>query len=243
MTREYRPSRHIKTENLTVQSIFIEVYPSPDPNSQQSNHISVSLDRIATVTSINQYWGTFLYLIAHAQQAKTILELGSCAGISGCYLAASPYCQKFITVEGSSSLAKIAESNLNEVSHNFILFNTLFDAALDQILPNLAQTIDVTYIDGNHEKRATLDYFERLKPHLSQNGIVLFDDIHWTTDMEEAWQMITQCHGFSYTIDLGRIGLGIWNRKPAHTKTYSLATYTDYWQRGKPKIYQKNLKS
>ena len=120
---------------------------------------------------------------------------------------------------------------------------SIFDAALDQILPNLAQTIDVTYIDGNHEKRATLDYFERLKPHLSQNGIVLFDDIHWTTDMEEAWQMITQCHGFSYTIDLGRIGLGIRNRKTAHTKTYSLATYTDYWQRGKPKIYQKNLKS
>ncbi len=24
--------------------------------------------------------------------------------------------------------------------------------------------------------------------------------------MEEAWQMITQCQGLSYTIDLGRIG-------------------------------------
>jgi hypothetical protein len=140
-------------------------------------------------------------------------------------------------------LAKIAESNLSQMSNNFDLFNTLFDFALDQILPNLTQTIDVAYIDGNHEKTATLNYLERLKPHLSQNGIVLFDDIHWTKDMEEAWQVIYQCQGFSYTIDLGRIGLGVWDGKIAHPKTYSLATYTDYWQRGKPKIYQKDFKS
>jgi hypothetical protein len=123
------------------------------------------------------------------------------------------------------------------------IVKNLFDSALDQTLPNFTQTIDVAYIDGNQEKTATFNYLELLRPHLSRSGIVLFDDIHWTKDMEDAWQVISQCQGFSYTIDLGRIGLGVWDGKTAHPKTYSLAIYTDYSQRGKPKIYQKDFKS
>jgi predicted O-methyltransferase YrrM len=212
---------------------LIQIYPSPEPNCQQGQPITVSLSRIATVTSINSYWGTFLYLVTHAQKAKTILELGSCAGISGCYLASSPYCQEFITVECSPSLAKIAQSNLEKVSNRFTLTNNSFDPALVQILSNLTQTIDVAYIDGNHEKIATLHYLERLKPYLSPQAILLFDDIHWTKDMEEAWQIISKSQIFSYTIDLGRLGLCIYNQEINDPKIYSLATYTNDWKRGK----------
>src|SRR5215210_1798136 len=48
--------------------------------------------QIAHGVSISLEWGIFLYLCSQSFRARTVLELGSCAGISGCYLASSEYC-------------------------------------------------------------------------------------------------------------------------------------------------------
>jgi hypothetical protein len=59
-----------------------------------------SLTEIARISSVQPLWGAFLFLCAKTCGARTILELGGAAGISGCYLASSPKCKRFITVEG-----------------------------------------------------------------------------------------------------------------------------------------------
>ena len=77
-----------------------------------------SLFETAHVSSVSALWGTFLYLCASARRAETILELGSGAGISGCYLGSAPSCRRFITVEGSADRARLAEAHLRQIVGN-----------------------------------------------------------------------------------------------------------------------------
>jgi predicted O-methyltransferase YrrM len=49
---------------------------------------------------------------------------------------------------------------------------------------------DLIYFDGNHQKEATLHYFEKLLPLAHNDSVFIFDDIHWSGEMEEAWEQI-----------------------------------------------------
>jgi len=181
-----------------------------------------SLPQIAYESSVLPRWGTFLYLCANATRAKTILELGSSAGISGCYLASARDCQRFITVEGSSELAKLAEANLSRVGRNFDVVNASFTDALDRILPALRHRVDMAYIDGDKQKHALCRSFERLAPHLNSGSVVVFDDIHWSSEMRETWQVLRRWKGFSYAINAGRFGVCFWTGDRVEAKTFDL---------------------
>jgi predicted O-methyltransferase YrrM len=223
---------------------YVTVYTSPRP-AETSNASTgrptpgdlqtVALRTIANTASVLPYWGTFLYLCVRARHAKTILELGGCAGISGCYLAAAPDCRTFITIEGSPALASLAKSNLRQVANNFVVINNLFDTALDELLPSYTDGFDLVHIDGQHEKSSTLHYLERLVPHLQRGSLLAFDDIRWTVDMWETWQLLCARKGMACTIDVGRYGLCLWDGETPSPRNYHFAKFTDLWRKGKPR--------
>ena len=66
-------------------------------------------------------------------------------------------------------------------------------------------------MDGNHRKIATLNYFSYLKTKCAPASIIIFDDIHWSLEMEEAWEQIKQEESVTLTIDLFFIGLVFFN--------------------------------
>ncbi len=156
-------------------------------------------------------WGAFLHLCAKSIRAQAILEMGACAGISGCYLASSPDCRQFVTIEGSPALAQLAEKSLSKVTCNAVVHNALFDAGLDQIFSQLQHPIDFAFIDGHHEKLATIHYFQRLQPKLNTPSMVVFDDISWSGNMRDAWRIIAASEGLTHAIDLGNVGVCIWD--------------------------------
>lgn len=193
------------------------------PAYPQTGHKRLrSLNEVAHVSSVLPQWGTFLYLCANSVGAKTILELGTGAGISGCYLASGVKCQRFITIEGSPGRARLAETHLRQVANNFEVLNASFSEALDKVLPTLQEGIDLAYIDGGKDKRSILRYFERLTPCLNEGCIVVFDDIHWSSDMWGMWQIASRWKGFSYTVNAGRFGVCVWSGGAVHPKTYGL---------------------
>ncbi|MEP6260319.1 MAG: class I SAM-dependent methyltransferase [Gillisia sp.] len=57
------------------------------------------------------------------------------------------------------------------------------------------------YFDGNHQKEATLKYFEMLLPLAHNDSVFIFDDIHWSKGMEEAWEEIKAHPRVQVTID------------------------------------------
>ena len=69
------------------------------------------------------------------------------------------------------------------------------------------QIFDLVYFDGNHSKKATLDYFEALLPTISNDSVWIFDDIHWSAEMEEAWGIIKNHPKVSVTIDTFQWGI------------------------------------
>jgi predicted O-methyltransferase YrrM len=67
--------------------------------------------------------------------------------------------------------------------------------------------VDLLFVDGNHRKEATLEYFNIFLEKATPQSIFIFDDIHWSKEMEEAWKLIQQHNSVTLTIDLFFLGM------------------------------------
>ncbi|HSP12266.1 MAG TPA: class I SAM-dependent methyltransferase, partial [Salegentibacter sp.] len=81
---------------------------------------------------------------------------------------------------------------------------------------NKQQTsFDLIYFDGHHTKEATLKYFELLLPTAHNESVFIFDDIHWSRGMEEAWEMIKKHPEVRVSIDTFYLGLIFFRKEQA----------------------------
>ncbi len=167
---------------------------------------------IATTSLTNKKFGELLFRLVNYYQLNQILELGTSLGISALYLAKANPQAKLTTIEGSPAIAEKAQQIFSSFeAENIRLINLEFSKALD-MLDNSPSTFDLVYIDGNHQMQPTLDYFYRIKEkHASPSTIFIFDDIHWSSDMEAAWKTIQNDASVTATIDLFFKGLAFLN--------------------------------
>ena len=56
-------------------------------------------------------------------------------------------------------------------------------------------------------RQATLNYFEQCIPYINNNSLFIFVDIHWSEEMEEAWEEIKKNKNVTLTVDLFQLGL------------------------------------
>lgn len=148
-----------------------------------------------------------IYRLAHDISPKNIIELGTCLGITTAYLAKAAPKANVITIEGCPETALIAAENLHKLGINNV---ELITGNFDELLPQLIdkeEKLDFIFIDGNHRKDATLNYFNWSLPKLSPNSLMIFDDIYWSKGMKEAWQLIKDHPQVTVTVDLFWIGL------------------------------------
>lgn len=110
-----------------------------------------------------------------------------------------------ISIEGCEATARIAQKNLAQAGFSNIEVKVgEFSEVLDS-LP--AEKFDFIYIDGNHRKLPTLDYFEYALNHSTENAFIVFDDIHWSDEMEDAWEIIRQDERINLSMDLFKLGI------------------------------------
>jgi predicted O-methyltransferase YrrM len=148
-----------------------------------------------------------LFRMAQYYQPKTILELGTSFGITTAYLAAGNTTAKVYTCEGAKNIATIAQQTFNNLHlKNIALTEGDFTNTLPPLLAQL-KNIDFAFVDGNHRKAPTLNYFQQLLNYSTASTILIFDDIHWSAEMEEAWEQIKQHANVTLTIDLFFIGI------------------------------------
>ena len=62
-------------------------------------------------------------------------------------------------------------------------------------------------MDGNHRKEPTLRYFRLILEKINNNSVIIVDDIHWSSEMEEAWEEIKSDPAVHMSIDLFFMGL------------------------------------
>ncbi|TDG38000.1 SAM-dependent methyltransferase [Pedobacter changchengzhani] len=148
-----------------------------------------------------------IYRFAKSTSPKTCLELGTCLGITTAYLSLSAPDGDIITIEGCPETAKVAYQNFKDLElDNIELHVGNFDEIFPQVLQDQKE-LDFVYIDGNHRKDATLNYFKLCLPKVTENTLLIFDDIYWSKGMKEAWNKIKNHPDVTITIDLFWIGL------------------------------------
>lgn len=162
---------------------------------------------IANSSLKRKKYAQLLLRIARYYQSKNIVELGTSFGISTCYLASANKNSKVTTFEGAHHIANIAIDNFKQAGLNNIeLIEGNFEKTLPEIIDKI-ENVDLLFIDGNHRKKATLEYFDIFLKKSNTQSIFIFDDIHWSEEMEEAWKLIQQHDSVTLTIDLFFIGL------------------------------------
>ena len=68
-------------------------------------------------------------------------------------------------------------------------------------------SVDFAFIDGNHRKEPTERYFKELLAKINNDSILVFDDIHWSSEMEAAWGAVKNNAAVTCSIDLFFIGI------------------------------------
>jgi predicted O-methyltransferase YrrM len=151
--------------------------------------------------------GQLLFRIARYYRPGTILELGTSLGLSTAYLAAGAPDAVLYSIEGSGTVAAIAGRNLHSLGlgHAEVLTGH-FDEVLGSLLER-AGPIDLAFVDGNHRYEPTLRYFDTLVRHSRPSAALIFDDIHWSREMEQAWESIRKDPRVYLTVDLFFIGI------------------------------------
>jgi predicted O-methyltransferase YrrM len=150
--------------------------------------------------------GQLLFRVARHYRPGTIVELGTSLGLSTAYLAWGAPDAKVWTIEGSAAIAKTATDNLRGLGlGNVELSIGNFDDLLDPGLGRMGP-IDLAFVDGNHRREPTLRYFDALIRHCGRSAVIIFDDIHWSLEMEQAWESIRKDSRVYLTIDLFFIG-------------------------------------
>src|SRR5690606_27680778 len=114
---------------------------------------------------------------------------------------------KITTIEGCLQTAAVAQENfdkLNLTNINLVVGN------FDQQLPPVTESenqLDFVFVAGNHRKDTTLNYFNWCLPKVTENSLLIFNDIYGSERRKEAWTQIKAHPDVTVTIDLFWIGL------------------------------------
>jgi predicted O-methyltransferase YrrM len=167
-----------------------------------------SIGQIASSSLKKPKYAQLLYRLVKYFQPQQVLELGTSLGITTAYLAAAKPAANVITMEGSVSIAEVARQNFQQLGlQNIKTITGNFDDTLPATVNELTFHPDFVFVDGNHRKEPTLNYFNQLLSKATANTVFVFDDIHWSREMEEAWKEIQLHESVTITIDLFFIGL------------------------------------
>jgi len=165
---------------------------------------------IAKNAGISKKRALLLNKLTSYLQCKNALELGTSVGISSAAIAAGNNLQ-LTSIEGCPETANIAREYFRKFKlENITLKVGEFEEELNGFLEKQESRDksqdkrqneedggsktqprpDLIYFDGNHQKEASLHYFEKLLPLAHNDSVFIFDDIHWSGEMEEAWEQI-----------------------------------------------------
>jgi len=158
------------------------------------------ISKIAKHVGISKKRSRLLFKVIQYFNPKSILEIGTSLGLGTSILSLAAPDSKITSIEGCPQTTEIAK----DIFHKYNLSNIkLHSGNFETILPKLFQEniYDFIYFDGNHTKKATLDYFNLALASIHNESIFLFDDIHWSKEMEEAWKEIKNNPKVTVTID------------------------------------------
>ncbi|MEQ1554159.1 MAG: class I SAM-dependent methyltransferase [Ferruginibacter sp.] len=152
-------------------------------------------------------YSQLLFRIIQYYNKKNVLELGTSFGITTSYLASAKSNPVITSMEGSQSIAGIALQTFTNLNlKNIEIVKGNFENTLLPLIKT-SNTIDFAFLDGNHRKIPTLQYFNTIIEKANEDTFIVLDDIHWSAEMEEAWEQVKAHKSVTLSIDLFFIGI------------------------------------
>lgn len=188
--------------------------------SHINNNTQKQIKQIAKNALKPKKLAQLIYRLVKETMPNNAIEFGTCLGLTTAYISKAAPKAKVISMEGCPQTAGVASENLKALdAQNVTIKVGDFNDNLPEILTDEAK-IDFVFIDGNHQEKATIEYFETLLPKVHENTLMIFDDIYWSRGMQNAWEQIKNHPQVTLTIDLFWIGLVFFksDRKKEHFK-------------------------
>lgn len=219
-------SRLIRSDRDIVRLDFGAGGPAdqrPPEVQRQGVRVPGTLGEITRTTSKPPFWGLLLFKILRHARPAAALELGTAVGLSAAYQAAALQLNgagRLVSMEGDPTVAGVARESwtalglhtVDVVIGNFL--DTL-DAQLER-----SDSLGFAFIDGHHDEHATVRYFERIRYHMADPAILVFDDIRWSPGMERGWRRIVDDETVTCVVDFGDLGLCVMGGARASTRTH-----------------------
>lgn len=166
-------------------------------------------ERRPAMVSSHRLSGEFFSTLVAKTRPTNIIEFGTAFGVSGMYwLTGLKHNRKghLYTYEVNKEWATIANDNLAAISDRYTLTADLFEASVDKTLGK--KRISIAFIDGVHTSEWVLPQFDIVYDRMKHGGVVLFDDITFSADMQACWDtIVAQDRVRSAAVVNGRVGL------------------------------------
>ncbi len=181
-----------------------------------------SIRNIARHSATDSFFCQVLFRIINLYKPSTILEMGTSLGISTLYQASAALNSQFITLEGDPNISKQAQKNLDRLEAEHVqLITGTFKKTLIPALKKIKK-LDYVFIDGNHRLKPTIEYFEQCLEFAHENSIFVFDDIHWSEEMEAAWEKVKEHPEVTLSIDLFFCGVVFFKKSFKEKEHYKI---------------------
>lgn len=172
-------------------------------------------ERVQTLTkqrSHSVHCNQLLFRLSKYFKPQHVLEFGTATGLATAAMALGNPDAKVTTLEGCASIASVASSGFERlhITNTEIVIGS-FNSVLAQVIDRIPK-LDMVFFDGNHQKIPTLDYFHHCLTKAHNESVFIFDDIHWSDEMDEAWDEIRKHESVTVSIDLFQFGLVFFNK-------------------------------
>ena len=160
-----------------------------------------------------------LFRLAQYFKPEQVLELGTSLGMGTMALALGVPSAEITTAEGCAATSATAKAYFKDFGiKNIVVETSTFEAFFQH---TTADRFDFVYVDGNHSKKETLQYFLTLLKYANNDSVFIFDDIYWSPEMTEAWQEIIAHPKVTVSIDTFQWGL-VFFRKEQPKQHFSI---------------------
>lgn len=170
----------------------------------KSNQRAVS--KIAKVAALSEKNALLLMRMVSYLNLNSILELGTSLGVATASMAFANPKANLVSLEGCEATSRVANEQFSAFNLN----------PIEQVVGEFSETLpdqiekrvyDLIYFDGNHSKEATLTYFKSALTAKHNASVFIFDDIHWSQEMTEAWNEIKNHSEVTVSIDTFQWGI------------------------------------
>jgi predicted O-methyltransferase YrrM len=198
---------NVQRKSLLTDNSTLEIVDYGAGSRKKIKGNSRKVSEIARLSLQKRRIAESLFYFIRDLQPSNAIELGTSLGLTTAYMARASSACKWTTMEGAPEVADYAKNVLSQLDvTNVEIQKGNFDDLIPDYCAKAAQ-LDFAFLDGNHRYEPTLRYFNWLSALAGEKSVFILDDIHWSSEMEKAWNEIQNSNRVTVSIDFFHFGI------------------------------------